>query len=223
LVARLNAVKITCADDPFDDGRSFLIADVAVECHTSEHANIRSVAWVALVVYAFGLVVFDGSLLFSARKAIAAGQPTRISKAIGFLYREYEPWCYWCARHGLTGHLHRGCLPISRLLTACTLLCARWELMEMMRRLCLVGIFVLVQRGSFMQLIVGCAFCALYLLLQMQAAPYKEVAENYLANICSFSLLIIFLFCLIFKVSSSPRAKAPSSPCQLNACACRNA
>jgi hypothetical protein len=70
---------------------------VAVDCDTSEYANIQSVAWVALIVYAFGLVAFDGALLFTARKAITTNKPTRISKAIGFLYREYETWAYWFA------------------------------------------------------------------------------------------------------------------------------
>jgi hypothetical protein len=76
------------ADDEFDDGRSYLIADVAVECNSSEHDHIKAVAWVALFVYAYGLVAFNAVLLFSAREAITSGPPTRISNAIAFLHRE---------------------------------------------------------------------------------------------------------------------------------------
>ena len=41
----------------------------------------------------------------------------------------------------------------------------------MTRRLTLVGIFVRIEQGSMMQLIIGTAFSACYMLLQMQAGP----------------------------------------------------
>jgi hypothetical protein len=72
--------------------------------------------------------------------------------------------------------------------------------MEMLRRLCLIGVFVLIKRGSFMQLIIGSAFCALFLLLQSQASPYVATSDDYLANLCSCALLFFFLCCLVFKV-----------------------
>ena len=53
-------------------------------------------AWVA-IVYVFALVALNGALLFSARRAILKEQPTRLSTAIAFLYKEYKPWAYWSA------------------------------------------------------------------------------------------------------------------------------
>jgi hypothetical protein len=50
----------------------------------------------------------------------------------------------------------------------------------MFRRLTLVGIFVLCDRGSLTQIVVGTAFCAAYLLLQVQA-----VRPRLLSNIHS--------------------------------------
>ena len=73
--------------------------------------------------------------------------------------------------------------------------------MEMLRRLLLVGVFVLIGgRGSIMQLVIGTAFCAVYMLIQMEAGPYTETSDDYLANGCSFALLIFFLCCIIFNV-----------------------
>jgi hypothetical protein len=46
-----------------------------------------------------------------------------------------------------------------------------WELCEMARRLILVGVFILIEQGSIMQIMIGTAFCAAYMLLQMQTAP----------------------------------------------------
>ena len=74
--------------------------------------------------------------------------------------------------------------------------------MEMGRRLVLVGIFVLIERGSIMQLVIGTAFCAIYLLLKMQVGPYKETSDDCLANGSSFALLMVFLCCIIFKVGT---------------------
>jgi len=64
----------------------------------------------------------------------------------------------------------------------------------------LVGIFVLVERGSFTQLFVGTTFCAVYMLLQVTARPYAGTLDNYLANCCSFLLLTFFLSCTTIKM-----------------------
>ena len=54
-----------------------------------------------------------------------------------------------------------------------TLVCRAfwWELCEMARRLTLVGVFVVIEQGSMMQLMIGTAFSACYMLLQMQTGP----------------------------------------------------
>ena len=61
--------------------------------------------------------------------------------------------------------------------------------MEMLRRVMLVGVMVLVLRGSVTQLILGTIIVLAYLLLQMQSSPYKDAADNYLASACSFSTI----------------------------------
>ena len=70
----------------------------------------------------------------------------------------------------------------------------------MARRLTLVGVFVVIEQGSMLQLMSGTGFSACYMLLQMQAGPYAEMRSDFLANGCSFALLIIFLCCIVFKV-----------------------
>ena len=55
-----------------------------------------------------------------------------------------------------------------------------WQLVEMVRRLVLVGFFVLVNRGSIVQIVLGSIFCAIYLLMVMQAGPYKESGHDFL-------------------------------------------
>ena len=130
------------------------------------------VAAVAIVVYPIGLLVLNACLLFCARKAIIAGEPTPLANAIHFLHSEYEADYFW------------------------------WELMEMLRRLVLVGVFVLIERGSITQITLGAVFCQVFLLLQTQANPLKDTADDYLANASSFAMCVIFVCCIAFKIST---------------------
>ena len=50
----------------------------------------------------------------------------------------------------------------------------------MVRRLMLCGIFVLLNRGSVMQIVLGTIFSAIYLLMITQAGPYLEQADDFL-------------------------------------------
>ena len=146
----------------------WLKADVAIQCGTPEHDSVKRLAWLAILLYPIGLLVLYGALLFAARHAIQANRPTFLSRAIGFLYREYEVSLFW------------------------------WELVEMLRRLVLVGMMVLAQ-GSMMQLVVGSLLAAAFLLFQVQAAPYLEMADDFLASASSFGLVAMFICATAFK------------------------
>jgi hypothetical protein len=45
----------------------------------------------------------------------------------------------------------------------------------MARRLVLVGVMVLVSRGSVTQLVIATVLCAVYMMLQMQASPFEDL------------------------------------------------
>jgi hypothetical protein len=81
----------------FDDGSRYLIVDVSILCDltTVEYARLYATAWLAVGVYAFGLLAVNAALLFCARKAILKQKPTPLSCAIKFLYSEFEP-CVAC-------------------------------------------------------------------------------------------------------------------------------
>ena len=73
-----------------------------------------------------------------------------------------------------------------------------WELVEMLRRFVLVGLMVLAQ-GSMLQLVMGALLSAVFLLFQVQAAPYRSSADDFLASAVSFGLVAIFLCSISFK------------------------
>ena len=74
----------------FEGGRSWLVADVAIECKTLDHDHAKDLARVAIAVYPVGIFVLNAALLFSARKAIYYEQPTMLYRTIDFLHREYQ-------------------------------------------------------------------------------------------------------------------------------------
>ena len=45
----------------------------------------------------------------------------------------------------------------------------------MARRLFLIGVMVLVMRGSVTQLVIATVMCAVYLLLQTEASPFEDI------------------------------------------------
>ena len=76
-----------------------------------------------------------------------------------------------------------------------------WELIEMAKRFLLVGLMVLAQ-GNMMQLYAATLVVAALLLFQVQASPFRDMLDDYLASSASFCLLVIFLCGTAFKISA---------------------
>ena len=157
----------------FEDGRSFLKKDVSIECRTPAHDDVISLSSLAIAIYPVGTWLLNAALLFFARKAITSRKPSPLSRSIAFLFREYKPELFW------------------------------WELVEMSRRLVLIGVMVLYQ-DRMMQLLAGTLLTTVFLLLCVQAAPYEELADSYLASVTSFSLVVLFVCCVAFKYQQLP-------------------
>ena len=77
----------------------------------------------------------------------------------------------------------------------------------MLRRFVLVGVFVMIEQGSMIQISLGTAFSISYMMLQVQAGPYAKTSDNYLANGCSFALSIFFVVSIIFKMGTLTAGK----------------
>jgi len=153
----------------------FLRSDVSLECGLSDaqpDTRPMGLVWLAVILYPVGITAFCGLLLLRASTDIIAGHETPLTRAIGFLHREYQVTAFW------------------------------WELMEMLRKFLLVGLFVNLMPGSIMQIAIGTMFTAAFLMVQLQAQPYKTDSDDYLAAASSFSLLMVFFCSVIFKYAS---------------------
>jgi len=157
----------------FDDGSRFLITDLMMVCDSDEHLRAQGVAVLAILLYPVGVVILIALLLRLARSAIMSGKATTLSTSTSFLHRDF-----------LTSFFY-------------------WELVEMLRRFLLVGLFVAVPfaRGSMMQLALACVVAIIYLVVQVTSMPYLTFSDNFVAITCSTALVVLFIGAILFKYS----------------------
>ena len=88
----------------FDTGREFLRADLSVECSTATHVSeaheaAKRLALAAILIYPVGISALYIIAFAYARPAIRESRPTRLSQAISFLSKDFEPeYLWWEAR-----------------------------------------------------------------------------------------------------------------------------
>ena len=75
----------------------WLKADVSIRCGSDAHRRAQALAWAAIAIYPVGLLALTAVLLFVVRHAVYHERPTRLSRSLDFLHREYEPHLFWCA------------------------------------------------------------------------------------------------------------------------------
>ena len=84
----------------FDEGSPiathWLRADVAIQCGSGEHFVAMATAWVGIILYPVGILLFFAWLLYIAREDIVAGRRTELSAALKFLHGDFErEFFYW--------------------------------------------------------------------------------------------------------------------------------
>ena len=73
------------------------------------------------------------------------------------------------------------------------------ELVEMLRRFLLVGIFVVIEPGTIQQLAYATFASLFYLAIQLTASPFRKRADDFMAATSSLALATLFVLCLIYK------------------------
>jgi len=154
------------------DSGRYLRADVSIECDSAEHSKAQSWAILAIFLYPIGLPLVCSVLLMHVREAILSKELTPLSRAIAFLWREFKPDFFW------------------------------YEVVEMFKRVLLVGLMQLAWQGQVLQILLGTLLSATFLLFQLVASPYADVKLNFVASIASFCLVVFFLMCVALKYVS---------------------
>ena len=85
--------------EEFEDSRGVqrrLKADYEVDCDNEEdYGPVKRLSWLAIVLYPIGVPAIYCLLLRAAKSAIVKDRPTALSRALGWLHRDFEPECYY--------------------------------------------------------------------------------------------------------------------------------
>ena len=171
-----------------------LSSDYATECGTDLHRVFQLVAGLVIALVAFGIPAgFSAAMLAQARRVDASGatkiagtvavqlgiskrkaadviREVAIGKDYGFLLRAYGPRHYW------------------------------FENFDMLRKLLLVGVLVVVDRGSVAQVACAAVFSLGFIMLHFKLWPYKLPADNVFKALIEVQIFLTILIALVLKV-----------------------
>ena len=126
--------------------------DASVECGSDDHGPITALAIGFIVLWPAGSLVLFTSLLAACYKPLQANTPTALTRATGFLHREYEKTYFW------------------------------WEALELARKLVLTGFVLLIpEERAFVRLVVATLICSFYAVVLAVVRPYKRIEDDVLA------------------------------------------
>ena len=163
-------------DEPFQSASgvtySFLTADFEIDCNDlSAYSSVLTLAGIGFCLYTVGVPVLYGLLLRRVRYTLIAHRSTPLSEALTFLHRDYEPQYYY------------------------------WEVVELGRKLFLVGFAAQIRKGSLLQIFVASCVCLVYFMFKQLMSPYKLIEDDYFAVAIESTMTVCFIFALLLKMN----------------------
>ena len=110
-VTRSLFLAFQCQSFGFDDlkreTKSYLTASLDIECSSAAHQPSIALAVGFIVVWPLAMPLLYALLLYRCRRSIQNHQPSPLSRAIRFLWSDYEDGYYWYEMIALTKKLVR--------------------------------------------------------------------------------------------------------------------
>ena len=168
--------ECTTFSDELGESQAFLISSrkhYAVACPSDELADAQSLAWVAILLYPVGVVVFSAWLLYLGRaRLLLKEQDTPYTRSIAFLHAPFVPSYFY------------------------------FDLLELCKKLLLIGFASLIKPGSIMQIMIAVLVSLLFLVLHLQSLPYRRHLDNMLATTIHLGLCVFFIWCLLLQTGA---------------------
>ena len=79
----------------------------------------------------------------------------------------------------------------------------RWELIEVYKKVLLVGVLALISPGTMTQLILGQSIAFLLVVVTAVTQPYKHIDDDIFATMTGVSLVGMFMFALVVKIDAA--------------------
>ena len=181
-VTRSLFVAFQCESFGYDDStrppetKKYLSAALNVECYNSaEHELIYITAWIFILLWPIAMPLLYALLLFCSRHAILKHQPTKLSRAIRFLWFDYEERCFW------------------------------FEMAELSQKLVLTNFLLLVNLGEggghkLLRLFIGLLIALFGLTLQLILQPFRKRSDDAIACVVRLMLVLFFIMGIMIKL-----------------------
>jgi hypothetical protein len=185
-----------------EDGHSYLRADVRIDCDSASHQQFVSL-WAApmALAYPVGVPVFLLVLLWRERKRLAHWQREEARAVAQDQLREFHVSAGERAAdegeeqtaedvRALARADERLPQYTKRVAAGYELRCCWFEVVEMGRKLALVGLAVLFEAGGLVQLMYGLVVCFVSFGVLSRIAPYESVDVDTLAQVCQLQIFV---------------------------------
>ena len=144
-----------------------------LQCPSAELTDVQNLAAAAIAIYPGGVIVLSAALLFACRKTLLYGESsTPFSRSIAFLHASLSPQFFY------------------------------FDLLEMAKKLLLVGFASLIAPGSLSQITLAVVGSLLFLVLHLQSYPYKAKLDNVLATAAHLMLCMFFIWCMLLQTDA---------------------
>ena len=154
--------------DEAAESQSYLISATkhyVLPCPSDELQRTQSIAWGAIVLYPIGVIVLCGTLLYVGRRALISKSNTAYSLSLSFLHASFKPIYFF------------------------------FDLFDMTKKLVLVGFASQMSPGSLEQIAMAVVVSLLFLVLHLQAMPYRSQIDNVFATATHVMLIMFFVWC----------------------------
>ena len=166
----------TTFTDEMGETQRFIVSyrkHYAITCPSSELTAAQSIAWLAIVLYPVGVIVLCALLLYVGRSTLLLEEEdTPYTRSIAFLHAPFRPTFFY------------------------------FDLLELCKKLLLVGFASLIEPGSLKQMMVAVLVSQLFLVLHLQSLPYRNHLDNVLSTVINLSLCVFFIWCLMLQMGA---------------------
>jgi hypothetical protein len=158
----------------------FLSTDRSVICERvggAYHAPspIVSAAAAMVIVWAGGVPLLYASLLYVARGPLAQREPsTDLSRKLIFLVDGFEPRFFW------------------------------WQLVDIGRKLVLIGFLALVEPGSLLQQFIAVVVSLCFFAIELYLSPFNTLVRSFLSHVSGFALVLTLVGTLGLELAQRP-------------------
>ena len=185
-VSSLAFKAFRCDDLDADDGRQIgvMSEDFAVSCwaeggdgadggdFTPEYQRIRYVSMLAIFLFPICVPCAHFLLLWKVRRAVWSRTPSTLSASIAFLTGEYHRRLFF------------------------------WDLVEMLKKLLLVGVVSVAMPGTLNQLIFAFVIVLVLQTALLASKPHRRAEDHIISLASGFFLVMFFFFTLVHKVQT---------------------